>query len=150
VNCKYANGLELHFVSDDVALAGMLNYRTLKETNGTTFYGSKGYISLSRSSAQSDIPEINQKLNNFPKNTEGWINSENNTMGKAFIDVVSGKTKELCPLDEAIISDTISHMSDITIRTGRKISWDPVKGEVTGDPEANKLFIREMRSPYSV
>ena len=41
-------------------------------------------------------------------------------------------------------------MSDITIRTGRKISWDPVKGEVTGDPEANKLFIREMRSPYSV
>jgi predicted dehydrogenase len=150
VNCKYANGLELHFVSDDVALAGMLNYRTLKETNGTTFFGSKGYISLSRSSAQSDLPEINQKLNNFPNTSDGWIKSENNTMGKAFIDVVSGKTKELCPLDEAIISDTISHMSDITIRTGRKISWDPVKGEVKGDPEANKLFIREMRSPYCV
>jgi hypothetical protein len=71
-------------------------------------------------------------------------------MGKAFVDVITGKTKELCPLDEAIISDTISHMGDITIRTGRKITWDPVKGEVVGDTEANKLFIREQRSPYSI
>jgi predicted dehydrogenase len=150
VSCKYDNGLSLHFMSDDVALNGVLSYRERKETNGTTFFGSKGWISLSRSSAQSDIPEINQKLNNFPKNTDGYINSEPNTMGKVFVDIITGKSKELCPLDEAIISDTISHMGDITIRTGRKITWDPVAGEVKGDPEANKLFIREMRSPYSV
>jgi predicted dehydrogenase len=150
VNCKYNNGLELHFVSDDVAINGVLNHRERKETNGTTFYGTKGWISLSRSSAQSDIPEIDQKLNNFPKNNDGWINSENNKMGQAFLDVITGKSKELCPLDEAIISDTISHMGDITIRTNRKITWDPVKGEVAGDPEANKLFIREMRNPYAV
>jgi hypothetical protein len=128
----------------------MLNYRTLKETNGTTFYGSKGYISLGRSSAQSDIPEVHQKLNNFPRNNDGWINSENHSMGKVFVDIITGKSKELCPLDEAIISDTISHMGDITIRAGRKITWDPLKGEVTGDPEANKLFTREQRSPYTV
>jgi predicted dehydrogenase len=150
VKCKYDNGLDLHFVSDDVALTGMLNYRERKETNGTTFFGSKGWISLSRSSAQSDVPEINGKLNNFPKNSDGGIDSEKNSMGKAFIDVITGKTKELCPLDEAIISDTISHMGDITIRTGRKITWDPVAGEVKGDPEANRLFIREQRSPYKV
>jgi len=41
-------------------------------------------------------------------------------------------------------------MGDITIRTGRKISWDPVKGEVIGDAEANKLYVREMRAPYVV
>ena len=150
VYCKYQNGLELHFVSDDVALNGVLNHRERKEGNGTTFYGTKGWISLSRSSVQSNIPEINQKLNNFPKNKEGWINSENNTLGKVFLDIIKGKSKELCQLDEAIISDTISHMGDITISTNRKITWDPVKGEVVGDPEANKLFIREMRSPYKV
>jgi predicted dehydrogenase len=150
VNCKYTNGLEVHFVSDDVAMNGVLNHRERKETNGTTFYGSKGWISLSRSSTQSDIPEINQKLNNFPKNNNGWIKSENNTMGKVFVDIIKGESKEICPLDEAIISDTISHMGDITIRTGRKITWDPVKGEVIGDPEANKLFIRKMRIHYTV
>jgi hypothetical protein len=150
VVCKYQNGLNVHFVSTDVAMNGLLNPREMKEEDGTTFYGTKGWISLSRSSAQSDIPEINQKLNNFPKNNAGWINSEKNTMGKVFIDIINGRSDELSPLDEAIISDTISHMSDITIRTNRKITWDPVKGEVIGDPEANKLFNRDPRSPYTV
>jgi predicted dehydrogenase len=150
VICKYENGLEVHFVSADVAENGVLNHREMGETNGTTFYGSKGWISLSRSSAQSDIPELNQKLNNFPKNKNGWINSENNMLGQVFLDVINGKTKELCPLDDAIISDTISHMGDIAFRSNRKVKWDPVKGEVVGDPEANKLFVREARSPYTI
>jgi hypothetical protein len=41
-------------------------------------------------------------------------------------------------------------MRDIAIRVKRKITWDPVKGEVVGDPEANKLFVRELRRPYGV
>jgi len=148
VNCKYQNGPEVHFASTDVASNSMLNHRTIKESNGTTFYGTKGWISLSRSSAQSDIPEINQKLNAFPKNAQGWINSENNTMGKRFLSVVREKETELCPLEEAIISDTISHMGDIAIRMGRKVTWDPKTSEVVGDPEANKLYIREIMPPY--
>jgi predicted dehydrogenase len=150
VNCKYQNGPEVHFVSIDVALKDMLKHREMKESNGTTFYGTKGWISLSRSSVQSNIPEINKELNNFPKNKDGWINGETNKMGQVFLDVISGKSKELCPLNEAIISDTISHMGDIAIRTNRKVTWDPAKGEVVGDPEGNKLFIREQRSHYVV
>jgi predicted dehydrogenase len=150
VNCKYENGLELHFMSSDLAGAAMLDHRLIKETNGTTFYGTKGWISLSRSSAQSNIPEINQKLNNFPRNNNGTIKSETNTMGRRFLAVARGKEAELCPLDEAIISDTISHMGDIAIRTGRKVTWNPNRGEVVQDTEANKLYIRDMRSPYTM
>lgn len=150
VTCKYQNGPEVHFVSDDIALKGMLDYRTMKETNGTTFFGTKGWISLSRSSVQSNIPDIDKKLNSFPKNQDGWITSENNMMGKRFISVIRGDENELCPLDDAIISDTISHMGDIAIRTGRKVTWDPVKGEIIDDPEANKLYTRDMRSPYTI
>lgn len=150
INIKYQNGLPVHFVSDDVAIEGMLHHRAKKEGNGTTFYGTKGWISLSNSSAQSNIPELNTRLNAFPKNNRGWINSENNTMGKRFISVIKGEENELCPLDEAIISDSISHMGDIAIRTGRKVTWDPTKGELVGDAEANKLYTREMRSPYQL
>ncbi len=148
VNCKYENGFELHFVSHDVAGKGMLDHRTLKESDGTTFYGTKGWISLSRASAQSNIPEINQKLNNFPENKMGWIESENNTMGRRFLSVIRGKEAELSPLDEAIISDTISHMGDIAIRTGRSVTWNPKQGQVVGDAEGNRLYEREMRPPY--
>ena len=78
------------------------------------------------------------------------MEAEKNTMGGVFLDIIKGKSKELCPLDEAIISDTISHMGNIAIRTNRKVTWDPLKGEVIDDPSANKLFVREMRSPYQV
>ena len=37
VTCKYQNGPEIHFVSDDVAINGVLNHRKSKETNGTNF-----------------------------------------------------------------------------------------------------------------
>ena len=148
VSYKCINGPEVHFMSTDVAVAGMLNHREIKEGNGTTFYGSKGWISLSRSSAQSDLPSINEKLNNFPKNEAGNIKSENNSMASIFIDIVKGTRKELCPLDEAIISDTISHMGDIAIRTNREVHWDPKIGKVVDDKEANDLYVREMRKPF--
>ena len=150
LNMKYENGLEMRFVSADVALQGMLKHRLINEGNGTTFYGTKGWISLSRSSAQSDVPEIDKKLNNFPKNNNGNIISENNMMGNVFIQVIKGIRKELCPLDEAIISDSISHMGDIAIRTGRKVVWNPYKGMVEEDAEANKLFEREARAPFKI
>jgi len=146
--CTYRNGLRVHFTSTDVALNGMIDYRDNKEGNGTTFFGTKGWISLSRSSAQSDIPEIHRKLNDFPRDQYGGILSENNRMGARFLSVVRGEEKELCPLDEAIISDTISHMGNIAIRTGKKVTWDSEQGEVAGDPEANLLYIRDMRPPY--
>jgi len=150
VTCKYINGFEVHFVSDDVAIKGMMHHRAKKEGNGTTFYGTKGWISLSGSSAQSNLPSLNTQLNNFPKSDRGWINSDNKTMGKRFISVIRGDEGELSPLDDAIISDTISHMGDIAIRTGRKVSWDPKAGGVVGDAEANKLYTRELRSPYTL
>ena len=150
LNLKYQNGLKVHFMSQDIASNTILKDRAVKESNGTTFFGSKGFISLSRSSVESNIPELHQKLNSVPKQANGRVKGENNTMGRRFISVVRGKEPELCPLDEAIISDTISHMGDIAIRTGRTILWDPIKGEVSGDPEANKLYIREMRAPYKV
>jgi len=127
-----------------------LHYRKLKENNGTTFYGTKGWISLGLQSAESNISEINQKLNDFSKNDEGWINSDENTMGQLFVDVVTGKVPEACPIADAIISDCVSHMGNIAIRTNRKITWDPAKGEVLNDPQANKWFVRDMREPYAI
>jgi predicted dehydrogenase len=141
VTYKYDNGLEVHFVSMDVA-DEVIAHREEKESNGTTFYGTKGWISLSRNSVRSDIPEIHEKLNAL---TRG-----NNTMAQVFVDIVHGRQKEICPLDEAIISDTISHMGDIAIRAKSKVTWDPVKGKVVDHKEGNKLYVRDLRKPYGV
>ncbi|MEA1878467.1 MAG: Gfo/Idh/MocA family oxidoreductase [Bacteroidota bacterium] len=139
----FKQGLKLHFFSDDVANSkNLYDYRDNKESNGTTFYGSKGWISLSRGSVQSNIPEINTKISEKIIDYIG--------MGQLFVDICKGKKEEVCPLSDAILSDSISHMGNIAIRTQRKITWDTKLGKVIDDDEANSLFIRAMREPYQV
>jgi predicted dehydrogenase len=151
LNYEFNSGVKLHFMSTDITKEkDVWNYRKMKDYNSTTFFGSKGWISVGRGSAESNIPEIQQKLDAFKNPKDGNIKGDEYKMGQLYVDVVKGSIKETCPLDEAIMSDGISHMGDIAIRTGKKITWDPTIGEVAGDPEANKLFIRKNRSPYTI
>ena len=152
VSYEYKSGVKLRFMSTDVVEAqDVWNYREAKEGNTTTFYGSKGWISVGRHSAESNVSEISKKFKEFPRNPEnGRINNHGDRTGQEFIDVINGKINETNPLDEAILSDCVSHMGNIAIRTGRKITWDPAQGEVIGDKEANSWFVRGMRSPYAV
>ena len=43
---------------------------------------------------------------------------------------------------------TLMHLANIAIRTGRKIHYDPVKEEIIGDEEANRLVNPPMRAPW--
>ena len=43
---------------------------------------------------------------------------------------------------------SIYHLMNIAMRCGRKIRFDPVKDEVIGDPEANRLANQPMRAPW--
>jgi hypothetical protein len=127
------------------------HYRKAKEGNTTTFFGTKGWISVGRLSAESNVPEISKKFQEIPRDAKnGRIFNDGDKTGQEFIDVIKGKIEETNPLDEAILSDCVSHMGDIAIRTGRKITWDPLKGKVVDDNEANNWFLREMREPYRI
>ncbi len=43
---------------------------------------------------------------------------------------------------------TIFHLANLAIRIGRKIRFDPVKEEIIGDEEANRLVNQPMRAPW--
>ena len=45
---------------------------------------------------------------------------------------------------------TMAHMGNIAIRTGRKIYWDPKKGEFINDPEANRMIKPTYREPWKL
>lgn len=143
VKYEYDSGVVVNFMSNDVAQENdFWHYRKTADGNGTTFYGSKGWISLSRGSVEASNPEIESKLK--------ALHSGANTFGQMFVDVVKGNIAETNPLDEAIMSDTISHMGDMAIRAGAKITWDPALGKVIDNDTANLYFHREMRKPYTV
>ena len=43
---------------------------------------------------------------------------------------------------------TLLHLANLAIRTGRKLKFDPVKEEIIGDDEANRLVNPPMRAPW--
>jgi hypothetical protein len=109
LNIEYNNGLKVHFVSTNNANEMMKN---LKSADGTTFYGTKGWISLGRGAAASDIPKLHQELNIE-------VFGENNRHGYNFVQSLKGEIAPFNPLDEAILSDCISHMGNMLIRSGK-------------------------------
>jgi predicted dehydrogenase len=65
-----------------------------------------------------------------------------------FIECVRTRQTPVSHIDDAVRSDLISHVSNIAIRTGRKIIWDPVKEQIIGDAEAARMLSRPMREPW--
>jgi predicted dehydrogenase len=44
----------------------------------------------------------------------------------------------------------ICHLSNIAMRLGRALQWDPVKREIIGDPQANSFLARESRKGFEI
>jgi hypothetical protein len=43
---------------------------------------------------------------------------------------------------------TIYHLANIAFRCGRPLRFDPVKEEIVGDEEANRLVYQPTRAPW--
>jgi hypothetical protein len=44
----------------------------------------------------------------------------------------------------------ICHLSNIAMRLGREIKWDPIKREIMGDAQANSFLSRENRKGFEI
>ncbi|HTU25474.1 MAG TPA: gfo/Idh/MocA family oxidoreductase, partial [Pirellulales bacterium] len=44
----------------------------------------------------------------------------------------------------------ICHLSNIAMRLGRALNWDPAKREIVGDPQANSFLARENRQGFEI
>jgi hypothetical protein len=47
-------------------------------------------------------------------------------------------------------SATASHLANIALRLGRKLTWDPGAELFIGDEEANGMLSRIQRAPYQL
>lgn len=130
---KYNNGLTVRFLSTEWAGDYLNKYLEAPAGDGTTFFGEKGWISISRGKVSSNIPELHAELNLD-------VVGENGQHGANYIRAIKGEIEELAPLDDAIISDGISHMGNIAIRSGSPVKWDPVKRVFPDQPELEQQY----------
>jgi hypothetical protein len=70
--------------------------------------------------------------------------------GEDFIAAVKDRRPTTVGMDIAIRSETFLHLTDIAVRTGRKITWDPVREQIIGDPDAARLLWRPLRGPWTL
>ena len=67
---------------------------------------------------------------------------------RTFVEAVKTRKRSAGHVEAAHRAVTIAHLSNIAIRLGRKIRYDPVKEEVIGDAVANRLVYQPMREPW--
>ena len=65
-----------------------------------------------------------------------------------FFECVKTRQQPISHIESAVRSDTICHLADIAIRTGRKLRWDPKDEQFENDDEATRLLTRSLRSPW--
>ncbi|MCC6354072.1 MAG: Gfo/Idh/MocA family oxidoreductase [Verrucomicrobiae bacterium] len=145
VMCRYADGIEMRFMDHRAARDVIAKYRTASD-HGTTFFGTRGWVSVDRRAVHASDPAWlrtkfgpgDSRLYDSPRHDQN------------FIDCARSRRPTICTLEAAIRSDTISHLSDIAVRTGRKIAWDPVREEIVGDGAAARMLDRPARGPWVV
>ena len=144
ISAKYANGVKLHFMSDDIARPIIEKYHPNFVTHGTTFIGDKGWVSVDRSGIYAE-PD---NLLNIKLTSDDIHLYESNNHYQNFIDCVLTRSQPISTIEAAVQSDIISQLSDIVIRTGRNIKWDPATEQIINDPDASRRLSRPMRSPW--
>jgi len=110
----------------------------------TTFVGQEGWVAASRSGIEARPRNL---LTAVTKPDEIHLLQSTNHY-QDFIDCVRTRRLPSSPISSAVQSDFISHLSDIAVRTGRKVRWDPVREEISGDEMASRLMGLAMRSPW--
>lgn len=145
---RYANGVEL--VVDD------------EGRNGITFEGEDGRVFVNRGTIAGKPLEglreaplarehfklyANDNLARPPR--MGKLDAIVNHMGN-FFDCVRERKAPLSDVVSQHRSASVCHLANISMRLGRKLTWDPVKEEFAGDDEANRCLARTQRTPYEV
>ena len=136
VNLKWANGVTMRFTDGK------------KNPFGVKFEGTDGWVFVKEEHLGGTVDAepkslLREKILPWEKHlrpsSHHWRN---------FLDCIKTRSRPAAPIEVAVRSDTLCHLSDIAMRLGRKLRWNPDKEEFVNDGEANRLLSRPMRSPW--
>jgi hypothetical protein len=145
---KYANGVEMTVADNG--------------RNGVMFTGTEGRVFVNRGTvsgksvedlADNPLPREQFKVYDFDNldrpERMGKLDAIVNHMGN-FFDCVKTRKKPISNLESQHRSVSTCHLGNISMRLGRKLTWDPEKELFDGDEEANAKLSRPQRSPFEI
>jgi len=116
------------------------------QRNGIRFEGTDGWIWVNRDGMKAHDMEIFRA----PLPDDAVRLYVSNDHRANFFDCIKTRKDPICDVEVGHRSATVCHLGAISLRTGKKLQWDPDKEFFTGDhaEEANSHVAREMRKPY--
>lgn len=177
VRCAWADGLTMHFMDNNtyhelpdaphppVAWSrDAAGNEVRKMPNGAVFVGSEGWVIVNYGKVVTHPPSLmdstigpNEKhiassaLDKLPPGLpKGFQQTLTAGHHQSWISSIRHGTPVVDDIESAFRSDMVSLLSDLCIRTGRPVRWDPVKETITGNEMARMMMRRPMRSPWAV
>jgi predicted dehydrogenase len=119
----------------------------------TKFIGTDGWIQVARAANRNSAsdPSLDPKKPAEPLTPDEKSLQVSTNQSGNFAEAIKSRVAPVSNIKDAVRSDVISLLCDIAVRTGEKITWDPVKQELV-DPcaEAKTMYSRPMRAPWTL
>ena len=138
---------------------------------GLEFFGTKGSMTLDRGGFEvfpdnqidpaSAIPRFQGQPGGGPavsaKKPEPWTAAMKEKGSspeqfdlhvRNFLDCIKTRQTPVADVEEGHHTAIACHLANISLRTGRKLRWDPEKETIIGDPAASQYLTRAYRKPW--
>lgn len=142
----YPKNVSVRFMGHRIAEPVVRARRNFFRDEGVMFVGTKGWVSVDRTALYTS----DRKLQNHEvaENEVRLIRTK--SQARNFVDCMRSRQPTISPLEAAIRGDTVSLLTDITIRGGRPIRWDPRTETIVGDEAASRLLDRPLRAKWDL
>jgi predicted dehydrogenase len=130
--------------------------------NGIKFYGTKGWIFVSRGSEAVTASDPTAKLKDAtalaasdPKIIQSEIGPDeihlyvSKDQHRNWLDCVRSRQAPISPVEMGHRACSTCLLHHIAMKAKRKLHWDPQKEEFVGDEAANAMLSRPQRPPYT-
>jgi len=155
LNLTWPSGLKMIYTNDD----GWPNTEKSDNTlckHGCTFVGDEGWVHVNRSGIWAEPaslltvrPEPGEKrLHRSPEYRDDKYGYTAHTAD--FFNSVRTRQDPVAPVESGHAASTLGNVSDICLRLGRKLKWDPAVDRFPNDDEANQMLSRPCRSPWRI
>jgi len=124
---------------------------TSEGDNGILFEGTEGRFFVNRGKiAGKPVEDLKDRPlpDGAIENVYGGKVSANHTAN--FIEGIKARKQPISDVWSHNRMLEICHLSNIAMRLGRELKWDPVKREIIGDAQANSFLARENRKGFEI
>ena len=145
MNLRWENGLRMRFSNSGGP------YK-----QGCRFIGDAGWVHVNRagiSAEPNSLLTVQLKPDDMPLHASPGFSGDRHgyTAHTAdFFQSIRTRRDPVSPVEEGHAASTIGNVCDISLRLGRKLTWDPAHDRFVSDDDANAMLSRASRSPWSI